>query len=180
MNQSEMAHKFFLEIQNDQWFITNLKKHSNPIRDEIALSLEENFALNNVVRSYLKWIIEMTEKGYYVSIPSPGAFLLINSDIKSAVTFRYCTTITEATKRILKVYNECIEIIELHSIEKGQGSKIMNEFIALSHKIQLPLALYTETEELVRYYQKYDFHNHGKLGSNNEFLMLRIPDSIVR
>ncbi|MEK3917211.1 hypothetical protein [Paenibacillus sp. FSL H7-0331] len=62
-----------------------------------------------------------------------------------------------------------------HSIEKGHGSKIIDEFITLSREIELPLSLYSETKQLVEYYQQFGFVNYGKQGVNKEFLMLRTP-----
>lgn len=169
MNVSEMAHKIFLEVIKDP----SLEKKSQNSRNFIKMVLRENGVTNKKIIFYLKWVLEMSEKKFYLSSPSAGVFFLISQDLKSGVTFRFCTSLTEATKKILKVYNECIEIIDLHSIEKGNGSKIINEFIVLSKNIQLPLALYAETDELVKYYQQFDFVNHGKHGENNEFLMLR-------
>lgn len=173
MNKSEKAHKIFLEVRNDR----SLGAQSQYSRDFLNTVLKGNGVVNKKVTSYLMWILEMSEKKFYLSIPSAGVFFLISRDLKSGVTFRYCTTLTEATKRILRVYNECIEIIDLHSIEKGHGSKIISELITLSRNIQLPLSLYAETDELVRYYQQFDFVNHGKLGNNKEYLMLRTLDS---
>ncbi|GLI09661.1 hypothetical protein YDYSG_56930 [Paenibacillus tyrfis] len=174
MNQSELAHKAFLELVKN-FDIEHAKIGSTNTRNSLKYLLENNLVDNKKQKLYLRWLLKMSGKEFYLFQRADGVFMLLNQDLKSAATCRYCTSIKKATKSILKNYNELIEIVDLHSIEKGHGSKIMDEFITLSREIELPLSLYSETKQLVEYYQQFDFVNYGKHGVNKEFLMLRIP-----
>ncbi|WP_059043925.1 hypothetical protein [Paenibacillus rubinfantis] len=177
MNQSELSHQLFLDFKKNPMFVKDLAKSSDMVRKNLKGILKGFGDKNSKQKTYLSWILEMSEKDFYLLSPAQGQFFLMNRKLNSAVLFRYCTTITEETKRILKDCDECIEIIELHSTERGQGTRIMSDFIHLSQITQLPLALYAETIELTHYYEKFNFVNHGKLGSNKEFLMLRTTES---
>ncbi|MGG1880322.1 hypothetical protein ABDI30_22505 [Paenibacillus cisolokensis] len=177
MSMINEAHKFFLEIRKDPNYSNYIMICSDLLRKQLYQYTKENMTIDRKQLIYLQWILDASESDFYVVTPSQGVFQLISKEIKSAVSFLYCTTLTQATKRILKTYNELIEIIELHSIEKGHGSRIVNKLINLSKEVQLPLALYAETEELVKYYEQFNFNNHGRLGENKEFLMLRIPEN---
>lgn len=175
MSMVNEAHRFFSEVRRDPNFSGYIAVCSDSIRKQLFQHINGNRTIDKKQLIYLQWILKASESDFYVVVPSQGAFQLFNKDLKSAVSIMYCTTLTQDTKRILKTYREAIEIIELHSLEKGHGSKIVNDLINLSKKVQLPLSLYAETEELVGYYEQFGFINHGKLGENEEFLMLRIP-----
>lgn len=77
--------------------------------------LQNNLVDNKKQKLYLKWLLKMSGKEFYLLQMADGVFMLLNQNVKSAATCRYCTTITDATKRILNNYNELIEIIDLHS-----------------------------------------------------------------
>lgn len=180
MAKIDNEHQVFIQLTENHDYMNFVKEFA----PEYRLQFKENLATdeafkNKKIVSFVDWAFRMSEKEYYLT-PFPlddSVFSLTNKDFGSMVNFRYCTTLTEATKKILKVYKEAIEIVQLHSKFKGSGSKIINEFIKLSMEIQLPLVLYTETESLVKYYEQYNFKNYGQQGNSNEYLMIRIPES---
>ncbi|PIC65324.1 hypothetical protein CSV79_01495 [Sporosarcina sp. P13] len=178
MNKSEMSHETFLTIRNQRFFRERFKTNTSSFRKLFGNLLSANAFANNTEKSFLNFLLDMSETKYYLSSSSDATFILLNRDWKSLVSFRYCATLNEATKRVLGNQAKCIEIVELHSAEKGQGSLIMEDFISLSEGIKLPLALFAETEDLVKYYKRFGFINHGNLGIDNEFLLLRIPPNI--
>ncbi|OXS76396.1 hypothetical protein B1B04_05330 [Lysinibacillus sp. KCTC 33748] len=180
MAKIDKEHQVFIQLTEDQNYMKFVRENAPIYSRQLKEDITKNKAvINKKVASFVKWAIQMSEKEYYLqSVPiSGGVFTLTNRDFGSMVYFRYCSTLTEATERLLKIYKEAIEIVQLHSKIKGSGSKIISEFIKLSRDIQLPLVLYTETESLVKYYEQYKFKNYGKQGHSNEYLMIRIPES---
>lgn len=173
-----MSHETFLTIRNQHFFRERFKTHTSSLRKRFENLLSANTFTNNTEKSFFNFLLDMSENEYYLSSTSDATLILINRDWKSLVSFRYCATLNEATKRVLGNQVKCMEIVELHSAEKGQGSLILNEFISLSEQIKLPLAIFAETENLVKYYKRFGFINHGNLGIDNEFLLLRIPPNI--
>ncbi len=125
---------------------------------------------------YVNWMLRMSEEKFYLKFYNHDAVSLFDIDLNSTIVIRYCNTITDATKKIFKGnYEKAIEIVGLHSNKKGEGKRLIKESIDFSSEVNLPLVLYTETDELVKYYEQFSFVNHGKLGINNEYLMVRLP-----
>lgn len=175
MNITEKTHRMYIMLLNDPTFKKTIKKDSPANRNRYQEFLNSGVLKREKEVSFVNFLLDMSENKYYLA-PLPEAAMLINREFKSIVTFRYCTSLTEATKKILVNYNECIEIIELHSQEKGQGTIIMNEFIELSESMDLPLSLYVETNDLVKYYNRFGFVDYGSHGGNSELLLLRLPE----
>ncbi|PID03938.1 hypothetical protein CSV67_00190 [Sporosarcina sp. P2] len=178
MNKSEVSHEIFLTIRNQHLFRERVKKDTSSLQKHLKNLLSANAVMNNTQKGYFNFLLDMSETKYYLSSSSDATLILINRDWKSLVLIRYCTTLNKATKRVLGNQAKCIEIVELHSVKKGQGSLIMEDLISLSERIKLPLTLFAETENLIKYYKRFGFINHGNLGIDNEFLLLRIPSDI--
>jgi hypothetical protein len=125
---------------------------------------------------YVNWMLKMSKKKFYLMRYGQDAISFFDINLNSMIATRYCYTITNETKAIFKdLYKHAIEIVSLHSYKKGEGKRLIKEAITLSRNINLPLVLYTETEDLVKYYEQFNFVNYGILGSNNEYLMIRLP-----
>ena len=132
MARIDNEHHVFIQLTEDQNYRKSVKKNAPIYRLLFKKELETDAApKNKKLVSFLNWILRMSEKEYYltpVHHSYVGVFSLTNKDFGSMVYFRYCTTLTEATKKIFKE-KEAIEIVQLHSKVKGSGSKIVNEFI---------------------------------------------------
>ncbi|MBT2293118.1 hypothetical protein J7E73_29195 [Paenibacillus albidus] len=48
---------------------------------------------------------------------------------------------------------------------------MMEAFLQIQGKLNIPGSLWTETSETMNYLEKYGFENLGKLGDSSEFLM---------
>lgn len=178
MVKMDKEHNLFIQLTESQVYRKFIEEQSPICSSKLKKDINKGeILLNRKLASFLRWSIQLSDIEYYLQLAPSGVLILTNRDFGSTVHFRYCSTLTEATERLLKIYKEAIEIVQLHSKIKGSGSKIISEFIKLSRNIQLPLVLYAETDSLVKYYEQYDFINYGKQGSNNEYLMIRIPES---
>ncbi|TQR14754.1 hypothetical protein [Psychrobacillus soli] len=136
--------------------------------------LKKDKAIKQVL--YINWMLKMSKMKFYLMPYGSDAISLFDNNLNSMIAIRYCYTITNETMIIFKdLYKNAIEIVSLHSNKKGEGKKLIKEAITLSREINLPLVLYTETDDLVKYYEQFNFVNHGKLGTNNEYLMVRLP-----
>lgn len=92
-----------------------------------------------------------------------------------AYTFIGFNRLVGEAKRLCQDDNEAIEIYSLHSVQKGEAYTIMKKVVDLVKRMGIPAMLYTETEENVKYFERYGFQNHGQLGTENEYLMILHP-----
>jgi hypothetical protein len=175
--KAEIEHDIFIKfISNPECnqIINESTKFVRNLLNKDLIGLKKARAIKQVL--YLNWILKMSEKNFFLYPYGKDAISLIDINLNSMIVIRYCFTITVETKNILKdLYKNAIEIVSLHSNKKGEGTRLIKEAIAFSKDINLPLVLYAETHDLVKYYEQFNFGNHGKLGDNNEFLMIRLP-----
>ena len=139
--------------------------------------LKKDKAIKQVL--YAKWLLNISKQNYYLNQHGPDAISLFDISLGSKMAIRYCNTITYEARNIFKdLYKNAIEILSLHSIKKGEGKRLINEAITLSKDINLPLVLYTEIDDLVGYYEQFNFINYGKFGNNNEYMMVKFPKNM--
>lgn len=123
-------------------------------------------------KKYIDWIMLQSKFNYYVASVSPnGCILMIKRPhLKSylAIRFGYPGKNTAA----IVGSDRTIQIENIGSLIKGEGYKMMKKVIALSRKMDVAIELFTETEENVKYFERYGFVNHGPLGERDEFLMV--------
>lgn len=107
--------------------------------------------------SFINWILTKSEEKFYLTHYA-DKISLIDIHLNSMMVIRYCYTITKEAQRIFNdTYKHAIEIVGLHSNKKGEGTRLINEVIAFSKEIDLPLVLYAETDELASYYEQFHF-----------------------
>lgn len=123
-------------------------------------------------KQYLDWILLQAENNFYIAnIAYSGCVLLIKRPhLKSYLAIRYGYPGTQSETIVGK--NRTIQIENIGSLKKGEGYKMMKKVIALARKMDVHIELWTETEENVKYFERYGFVNHGPLGDFGEFLMV--------
>lgn len=62
-----------------------------------------------------------------------------------------------------------LELLEIHSLQKGEGYKLMKQVIAIGKCLNIPITLWAETNENMLYFTRYSFTNLSKV--ENEYLM---------
>ena len=65
-----------------------------------------------------------------------------------------------------------IEVLNIHSLQKGEGYKVMQMVIDLSNQLQSPICLMVETEQHQKYFERYGFKNLVALEKENEYTMI--------
>lgn len=126
-------------------------------------------------RQYLDWVIYQSHIDFYIPFISPdGSILMVRRPhLKAYLGIRYGYPGDNAAAVIGK--ERTIQIENIGSFIKGEGYKIMKKVIRLGKKIDCTIELWTETEENVKYFERYGFKNHGRLGKYGEFLMVLTP-----
>ena len=75
-------------------------------------------------------------------------------------------------KSFVEGHDFVIEILNIHSLEKGEGSKVMQKVIDLSKQLQSPICLMVENDEQQKYFERYGFKNIDALEKENERTMV--------
>ncbi|MCE4052103.1 hypothetical protein [Bacillus sp. Au-Bac7] len=181
MLRTDMEHNEVIKFISSPDCYENLIKSTAFVKDILVKDLpklKKDKAIKQVL--FINWILKMSKSKFLLNPYGQDAIALFDINLNSMIAIRYCSTITDDTKIIFKnSFETAIEIVSLHSNKKGEGTRLIKEAITFSKDINLPLVLYTEKDELVSYYEQFNFVNHGKLGSNSEFLMIRLPKNIV-
>ncbi|MEY8345611.1 hypothetical protein [Niallia circulans] len=177
MLRTDKEHEVVIKFINSPGCYEHLIKSTDFVKNILIKDLpklKKDKAIKQVL--YINWILKMSKNKFLLNPYGNDAISLFDVNLNSMIAIRYCSTITDDTKIIFKnSFDTAIEIVSLHSNKKGEGTRLVKEALTLSKDINLPLVLYTEKDELVSYYEKFNFVNHGKLGSNDEFLMIRLP-----
>lgn len=175
MSQIDIEHKHYEFVFKNPVYKKHIKNGSPIIRHSLFTAM--NSSDEQIVKTYLKWIISKSKKKYYL-LPLEGNAIiaLVKNDFKSFFRIRYCSELTPTAVKVFNnQYRHAIEIVNLHSFKKGEGSKILEELNSLLYQVKIPLALYTEKPKLVDYYERHGFINQGMCGDNKEYFMIKLP-----
>ncbi|MGJ7920939.1 hypothetical protein [Neobacillus sp. LXY-4] len=179
MIKADIEHDAFIKFISSPECNHELIRSTKIVRNLLNKNLPElkkAKAIKQVL--YINWMLKMSDMKFFLKPYGQDAISLFDINLNSMIVIRYCYTITNETKNILKgLYKNAIEIVSLHSNKKKEGTRLIKEAITFSRDINLPLVLYAETDDLVKYYEQFKFVNHGKLGDDNEYLMIRLPKS---
>jgi hypothetical protein len=169
MNTSETEH-----LQNE--FFTKNIMQMHPQSKEILMAelsaMEKDKNADEKAKQYLKWIAKQTEFNFYLALlPKGNGLILLKQNLKATLVLGFNRP-NEKLKQFFEGHNLILELLNIHSMQKGEGYKVMQKVINLSKKIDSPICLWAETEEIVQYFERYGFESYGKLGGNNEFMMV--------
>jgi hypothetical protein len=104
-------------------------------------------------------------------ILEPTVLSLFKRNLKSALNIALISPHPDL-KKYFEGHDYILELLELHSLQKREGYKIMKKVIELSKRMSCPIKIWTETEKNVKYFERYGFKNYGQLGDNKEFMMV--------
>jgi hypothetical protein len=170
---AERAHEEFLNtIQNKEM-----------IKDIISLAPKFRAMVNNDImvchqnrdsngKTFLRWVLKRSEKDYYIMLlPTRDGVCLIKKNLKGQIIVGYNRP-NDKTKKYFPGYHHILEVHNIDSAQKGQGFRMMKQFLELADRLKLPVSLWTETEELVKYFERYGFENYGAIGQDGEYMMV--------
>ncbi|ANC77391.1 hypothetical protein ABE65_011495 [Fictibacillus phosphorivorans] len=175
MNHIDTQHQILKQLFKNSAEISQLKNNSPLFRNKL---LNTPFTFKNKSQeNYIKWILNKTHFQFFLMpLEKNGIITLVKHNFNSLVGLRFCDDLTPITKKIFdKKYGYAVEVVYLHSFKKGEGSNILRELDNLMIKIEIPLVLYTEKKDLIRFYEERGFVNYGIQGDNKEYLMIKFP-----
>lgn len=173
MNRTEKEH-YIGDLQNEV-FTKNMKvmhpQSRATLMAEIA-AMEKGKNADEKVLQYLKWVLKQTEINFYLAIlPQGRGLILFKQNLKAALVIGLNRP-QEEIKPFVPGHDFVLEILNLHSIQKGEGYKIMQKVMDLAKQIDTPICLWTDAEKNVHYFERYGFKNHGKIGESTEWIMV--------
>lgn len=146
-------------------------EHSKLEIEDMIFSIK-NMNLNESEKKFLNLIVEEARSNFYMEFNQDDiAFLLIKRNFKGFIRVAH----NKAEVELKDYYNGAefiIDLLNIHSYEKGEGHKMMKRVLRLSKELKLPICLWTETNENVLYFENYGFKNIGQLGVNGEYRMV--------
>ena len=175
MNHTEKGNIDFTGDLHNELFTQNMKAMHPQCREtlmaEIA-AMEKNKNADEKAKQYLKWVLKQTEFNFYLAILPKGRGLILFKQNLKAVIAIGLNMPTEELKPFFPGHDFILEILNIHSVQKGEGYKIMQKVMDLSKTIQSPICLWTDSEKNVQYFERYGFKNHGQLGENEDYMMI--------
>jgi hypothetical protein len=124
------------------------------------------------VCKFLKWVEKESNHKYYIAhMSNDGAVGLWTRDFKAMFVVKMCWS-NESVDKALGSNQRILDVESIHSFQKGEGYKIMKNILAFGQRHSLPVTLWTETEQNVKYFERYGFKNYGRCGINQEYLMI--------
>lgn len=132
------------------------------------------YAPTKMHKTILSRVLLLRDK-YYLYI-SGGSLHLFTRDFKSAISFN----IKQPNPKHIDYFTDdwIVEIDNLNSLKKGYGNKLMNEVLEITSVMKVDVCLWTETISNTKYFEKYGFESIGKVGKDNENLMIRRKERV--
>jgi len=126
------------------------------------------------VPEWYQKVLSLTGSLFFVSSsPFARSIGVMSMNLKAVMVIALRTT-SRFQERYGSAYT--LELVHLHSFQKGEGKKLMEAFLSIQQDLDVPGSVWVEEIETVSYYEQFGFRNVGQLGSNEEFLMI-VPAS---
>lgn len=172
MNNSELSNSQFVNMLKDMKYVEFIKESSKKFIDNFDNQIKNNLINNTAELEFLKLLLIEGRSNYFLQFnDSKKVFLLFKRNFKGMMVIGHNTP-----KDIVEEYfagvPKVIELLHIHSIQKGEGRKMMKNLIKLAKNLKLDIVLWTETEENTNYFKSYGFENLGPVGARNENLMV--------
>ena len=100
-----------------------------------------------------------------------GNISIVGRNMKVVAEIRFCSTFEPLVYKSMPNLKKGIELIHLHSLQKGEGKKLLSEILEAAKKINVPIFLYTETKANTSYFCQFGFKVLGKVKSGEEMLV---------
>ncbi|MBB6447614.1 hypothetical protein [Bacillus benzoevorans] len=175
MNRTEKDQVNYIADLQNEVFTKNMKAMHPQSRETLIAeisAMEKNKNADETVKQYLKWVLKQTEINFYLAIlPQGRGLILFKQNLKAAIVLGLNRP-HEEVKSFFPGHDFILEILNIHSMQKGEGYKIMNKVIDLAKQLNSPICLWTESEENVHYFERYGFKNHGKLDGSDQWMMV--------
>lgn len=169
---TEQGYQQFKMLSNNMMFRKHVEDSQNEII-KILMSLLM-YAPTKMHKTILSRVLLLRDK-YYLYI-SGGSLHLFTRDFKSAISFN----IKQPNPKHIDYFTDdwIVEIDNLNSLKKGYGNKLMNEVLEITSVMKVDVCLWTESDNNTKYFERYNFKSIGKVGKDNENLMIRRKECV--
>ncbi|KDE95709.1 hypothetical protein WL278_03645 [Staphylococcus caprae] len=169
---TEIGHQQFKLFINNNKFQQHVKKEQENMAKGLIISLLTN--PTGIHQTFIQEVIQLTKK-YYLYCDGRD-ILLITKDFKAIIKFN----IRKPNPLFKQHFNTSwiIEIDNLNSLKKGHGKMLLKDILAISTKLNIEACLWTESDDNTKYFERYKFESIGKIGKDNENLMIRRKERV--
>ncbi|MCT2095555.1 hypothetical protein M3D74_04480 [Staphylococcus epidermidis] len=169
---TEIGHQQFKMFINNNKFQQRLKKEQENMAKGLIISLLTNSTKAH--KTFIQEVILLNKKYYFYCFG--GDISLITKDFKALIKFN----IRKPNPLLKQYFNSewIIEVDNLNSLKKGHGKMLLKDILAISTKLNLEACLWSESEKNTEYFRKYKFESIGKVGKDNENLMIRRKERV--
>ena len=169
---TEIGHQQFKMFINNNKFQQRLKKEQENMAKGLIISLLTNSTKAH--KTFIQEVILLNKKYYFYCFG--GDISLITKDFKALIKFN----IRKPNPLLKQYFNSewIIEVDNLNSLKKGHGKMLLKDILAISTELNLEACLWSESEKNTEYFRKYKFESIGKVGKDNENLMIRRKERV--
>ncbi|MFJ7736270.1 hypothetical protein ACIQ2D_07970 [Lysinibacillus sp. NPDC097287] len=170
MSHTAVQHLYFKKFLGN---LNTTSAHSRSMKLIGAFQFDmQNPKLEKLKKKFIKSLFKQAPKKFFLhptENENEPSIYLVSKSLKSVMAIAMDTT----NKKHLSLYNSpyILHLRHIHSYRKGEGRELMQAYKEIQKELNIPGALYAESEELVDYYKQFGFENLGKLGDSGEFLM---------
>ncbi|KXA38889.1 hypothetical protein [Staphylococcus lugdunensis] len=164
---TEIGHAQFNLLMKNKQFKQHVIKEQDNVISALFISLLTIPTQEHT--EFIKGIVQLRNK-YFIYCDS-GNVLLITKDFKGMIKFN----IRKPNELFKSHFNDnwMIEIDNLNSIKRGNGKQLLKDVLGIASKINVEVCLWTENDRNTNYFDNYGFSSVGKIGRNNENLMIK-------
>ena len=170
----EVHQQILMQLPHERYqifFINENEKFQSIIKKDYIVPLRFKKAF--IQANYLNSLLELSNQSYYVYMDSNKRdYAVISREFNAYAEVRLCHRFPRSVKKKYSPVKFVIEIVQLHSLEKGKGKMLLNELIKMANDLQVPLVLYAETQKNIDYFSQFNFYGIDK-GCNQETFMIR-------
>lgn len=169
---TEIGHQQFKMFINNNKFQQHVKKEQENMAKGLIISLLTNSTKTHKI--FIQEVILLNKKYYLYCFG--GDISLITKDFKALIKFN----IRKPNPLFKQHFNTSwiIEIDNLNSLKKGHGKMLLKDVLAISTKLNLESCLWTESDNNTKYFESHNFKSIGKVGKDNENLMIRRKERV--
>lgn len=172
MNYSELSHLQFIELLEDKKYVESIKNSSKQFIEQFDYEIKNNLINDPAEVEFLKLLLVEGRSNYYLQFnDEQKAFILLKRNLKGMMIIGHNTPLSIIGEHFSGV-PKVLELIQIHSVQKGEGRKMLKTLIKLAKALNLDIVLWAETEKNTKYFESYGFENLGSLGDKEENLMV--------
>lgn len=175
IDMSEKSYSQSAESIQNEAFIENVKRAHPQSRATLMAeisAMEKDKKADEKAKQYLKWILKQTEFNFYLALlPKGQGLVLLKQNLKAVLVIGFNRPHQEL-QSFVQGHDFVLEILNIHSLQKGEGTKMMQKVMNLSNQLHSPITLIVQTEDQGKYFERFGFKTYSALEKENERTMI--------